>query len=447
MSADARRRQLLDAILAAPDDDELRLVYADALASAGDTEHAELICAQVAIARARGPDQPDPPLCTRVADIERVRDRDKAVYARDWIALLAPSLVTLAEELESKHGRRIAGAIAQHASDWSFERGFVVSIEIDSVTLAEHAETILGEAPIREIRLLHAEPDDPERACAAAASLAACRHLAHVRVIDATAGSFGGRSGDARALEAFLASPHLTNLRQLTLDADASELAARAIADAHSRLPALRVLRFWSMSGNGTGVGDDGAIALAESPVCARLEVLGLWGAEIEAAGASALARGLRAIRQLSLNPVWYFANEIGVVGARALAAAEGLSQLETLHLAGTEIGDEGLAAIASAPWFANLRELDVSDNFITDRGLTALAASPCARRLERLRLCSGTHGGGSGTDVSIEGVRSLAALPALREVALGREDENESWLSFPFDDDELADKFDDDDT
>src|SRR5678810_371363 len=86
----AARRKLLDAILADPDDDELRSVYADALAEAGDIEHADLVHAQLAIARGAG-----------------------------------EKLVALAKELETKHGRRIAGTIADHASAWSFDRGLI----------------------------------------------------------------------------------------------------------------------------------------------------------------------------------------------------------------------------------------------------------------------------------------------------------------------------------
>jgi len=400
----AARRKLLDAILADPDDDELRSVYADALAEAGDIEHADLVHAQLAIARGAGEE-----------------------------------LVALAKELETKHGRRIAGTIADHASAWSFDRGLIASIEIDLLTLADHATVILADAPIRKIRLLQVEPEDPERALVATMSLATCRHLARVQVIDALPGAFGG----AHTLLPFLSSLYLTGLRELALDTDGGEEAARAIAAAHACLPALRALRFHSWHGNPLDVGDDGAIALADSPVGAQLEVLELWGAGIEARGASALARALRTVKHLSLNPVWYAANAIGVEGARGLAAGV-FTQLETLHLAGTEIEDEGLLAIASAPWFAHVRELDVSDDEITDRGLAAFVDSSHARGLERLRLASGTHGGGAGNDLTIDGVRALAALPALREVALGKADETEQWLRVPFDEDELAEAFDD---
>lgn len=414
-----RRRELLEAILARPDDDDLRLVYADVLAEEGDSEQAEFIQGAIALHRAH--------------------TKDAALHAR-------------VEALSTKHGTRFAGPIAEHAKSWSFERGLVSEIRVDPLVLSAHAELLLSCAPVRRISLdapslEHAADLDDELkiACEAATLLASCPHLSRITEMDAGDGSFGPMGDeDAAGLQCFLASPHLTNLATLIVDSYGQPGAAPSIAAAHARLPALRTLTF--VSSSGTSVGDAGAIALAASPLCARLEVLEIWGGDVGADGAAALARSLNRIRRLALGPVWYANNEIGPEGARGLAAATGLSNLEYLHLGGNGIRDEGLAALADARWLANVTELELSDNGLTDRGLEALAASPYNTSIRRLRIASGTHGSSHRhrNDFSATGLRALEALPRLKQLAVGKEHETETTLSIPITRQELDDLFTD---
>ena len=384
--------ELHAAIRADPADDELRLVYADALAAAGDVAQSDFIHAQLAIARGNA----------------------------------SPELRELAATLEAAHGKRFAGALAEHASAWTFERGLVASIDANLAALARHADAILGAAPIQAIELVGPTQDEQ-----AAALLARCPHLARLRLVDALRGGFG----PGEQFADFIASPHLGNLAELRLDSDAGEAAARAIATA--TLPALTAVAFHSFSGNPLEVDDDGAIALAGSQRCPYLEQLVLSGAGIGAAGIAALAQGLRAIRHLVLGPVWYANNPIGADGARALAAGN-LPQLASLHLGGCEIGDDGLAALVSAPWFAGVVELDLSDNAITGRGLRALANARTSK-LARIRLCSGTWGGGNANELERADLKLLEALPQLREIRVGHEDETETALPVPFSDEDFA--------
>jgi uncharacterized protein (TIGR02996 family) len=84
-----RERALLAAIADAPDDDAPRLVYADAIAEAGDVARAELIHLQLARARTG-----TPPSAHELALV--------AAHGKSWIVPIAPVL-----------------------EDWTFERGFL----------------------------------------------------------------------------------------------------------------------------------------------------------------------------------------------------------------------------------------------------------------------------------------------------------------------------------
>jgi uncharacterized protein (TIGR02996 family) len=319
----AKHRALLDAILAAPDDDELRLVYADLLEEEGEAIRAAFLRAQLARSDA-------------------------------------------AEALETRYGAQLAGVVASYARRWTFARGLVAAISADLPTLGAHLATLLAAAPIRTLQLADDdEPDDDAweaRRLDAARAIAACPRLAAIETLDATFGCF-----EPAPLAAVLASPHLTGLHRLVLGRDTGRPAIRALAAA--RLPALRALCCFP---------EAATLDAAElAPLVARLDVLELWGTGLGPDGAEALF-GTRAplrLRHLALAATAYRANPIGPRGAAALAAAP-LDHLRTLELGGAALGDAGLAALLGAPWFARLEVLDLDENQLTDRGLRALLAA-----------------------------------------------------------------------
>ena len=369
------RTELLEQIRREPDDDELRLVYADALEQSGDTAQAEFVRAGVAIARGTA------------SPAERER----------------------AAELERDHGTRFAGAIAEHAERWTFERGLVSSVAIGPLTLARHADAVLGTSPITELLVLDPDNDDMDLdPIEAAAMLASCPHLSVLRTLDMRSGGLGDDWDDGNAMTALVASPHLTRLATIIVGSECSTATACAIAAAHARLPVLRELRFWAPLDAGR-VGDDGAVAIGESPLCARLEVLEIIGAGVDEDGARAIASGTR-LRELSLPGTWYVQNKIGEAGAAALADAP-LQQLEILELCGASIRDQGLERIAAAPWLARVRYLGLADNELTDRGALALARSPYATRLETIALDSGLVHPDCPNRISDDALHALEAL------------------------------------
>ena len=114
---------LFDAIADAPDDDERRLVFADAV-SRSQPERGELIALQCALARGS-------------------LARAEAIAAHRRVA-----------ELLAAHGERWAG-LAGIARRYEFVRGFVERVEIEAADLVSHGDTLLARAPaLRRIDLV-----------------------------------------------------------------------------------------------------------------------------------------------------------------------------------------------------------------------------------------------------------------------------------------------------
>lgn len=131
--------ELLAAIIAAPDDVERRLVYADWLLEQGDPR-GELIH-----------------LCERKLALDQ---RDEDLDAR-------------IDRLEREHGPRIAGFIHGIARKYRIARGFVWSVELTAKSFASHGDRILAQHPIERVDLGNLDPE----ALALFASTPAVRRL------------------------------------------------------------------------------------------------------------------------------------------------------------------------------------------------------------------------------------------------------------------------------
>jgi uncharacterized protein (TIGR02996 family) len=174
--------KFLGAIGADPDDDTVRLVYADWLDENGGGDRAEFIRVQVELARPVGDDQRGDELRRRESEILAAR-RD------EWVGELADTAP---------------------AAAWVFRRGFV-----DGLDLRGH----------------EVGPDG-------AAALAASPHLAYATTLDLT----GNRVGDEGA-RALASSRHAAHLRSLDLTANVIDLAALelALSPFMGRLTSLRL--------------------------------------------------------------------------------------------------------------------------------------------------------------------------------------------------------------
>jgi uncharacterized protein (TIGR02996 family) len=340
----------LDAALEAPDDDAPRLILADWLEDHGQTERADFIRAQLALAQS-SPGSP-----------ERLELR---AHAR---ALL------------EEHGSAWAGPLPRLVEAYEFRRGLVEWARLSSRRLLRYGDQIFRLAPLRHLTLSIERGQGP--------AVAGCGHLARLEALDL----FLVNAEDA---EAVLGSPHLGNLRSLRLRGGANALAGAhslarlealdigsnnlgddgAWAVLRAQLPALRSL---TMSGN--WLGDGAARALATAPLLAHVSELdlsrnSLGPAGVEALAGSAHASGLRAL-WLGFNPV----GDSGAITAARLP-------LRRLYLGRTQVGPEGIAALAGSATLAGLTHLDLDYNPRPADGLRALLRSPHLDRLEALYL------------------------------------------------------------
>jgi uncharacterized protein (TIGR02996 family) len=166
----AERDALMAAIIADPDDDTPRLVYADWLQENGDEARAEFI---------------------------RLQCPPRGGYdGREW-------------DLWAQFGRRwVAELPVIRGLQWSllFVRGFPTVTVKSGATLARNAEAVWAASPVEHLTLTGYDP-------AAIAKLAACPYLARVRTLILQ--DYDPERYGLAPLRGLLASPHLTGLCSL----------------------------------------------------------------------------------------------------------------------------------------------------------------------------------------------------------------------------------------
>ncbi|MFO0810388.1 MAG: TIGR02996 domain-containing protein [Gemmataceae bacterium] len=286
----------LAAILAHPDDDLPRLVYADWLDDRGDPR-GEFIRLEIELER----------------DLLRY---DAAAKAR---------LARIHELLESNGDVWFAN-VAGVASDFSHWRGFVDTITLESSAFLRHGADILDRDPIRQVRLSGAW-EDAER-------LAESPLLGRVRELSL-------RENYLRNLEAtiILESPHLHDLLWLDLAGNRFDYRAIEIAAGCRHLASLKTL---ILSHN--NVGSNGTAALARSEALRRLTSLSLSHAHVGPVGIDALTYQsmLEGLTDLDLS-----GNPIGGRGVRALAnkPIRGLTKLRLSRVEMSPVWRERIAA------------------------------------------------------------------------------------------------------
>ncbi len=245
----------LQAVFQDPDDDGVRLVYADWLEERG-CPRGEFIRVDCALARLPAADG-------RRSDLE----------ARRRALLL-------------EHGDAWLGPLRGRAYAWDFRRGFVEEVTADAHHFLQHAAAFFAAAPLRLVRLLHAGTVAP--------ALAECPHLARVRALHLTDNGLGDDG-----LRVLLGSPHLGGLRTLRLGNNGLTDAGAALLAGAANLSGLTTLNLGR-----NAIGDAGAAALGASRHLAALTSLDLANNAIGDGGAEALAAaaGLRRVTALDLS-------------------------------------------------------------------------------------------------------------------------------------------------
>jgi uncharacterized protein (TIGR02996 family) len=313
------------AVLDEPDNEELRLIYADWLEERSDPR-GEFIRIQCRLAR----------LPREAADLAELEGREKALWAehrRTWNAPLHRRLAgtPLRNEVHGRHGL---------IRSWEYRRGFVEELTVQAEAFVDHGYALFLLGPLRHVRLwgVGAVVDRLARAAdlSRLTGLELCRNDLDLEV----------------RLLRLLASPQLGGLTRLNLREN--------------------------------GIGDGGVQAVARTRLLANLTFLGLGTNAISGGGVAMLAASpyLRGLVELDLR-----FNGIGVAGARALAGAKAFTPLRTLRLSGCQLDNEGVAALVQSPHLGNLTFLDLAANRVGDKGVEALVEAPSLGGLVELDL------------------------------------------------------------
>ena len=440
-------------MLADPDDEAPRLVYADWLEERGDPR-GEFIRVQ----------------CER----EGLADGDE----RRW------ALEARERQLRRRYAKGWAGSLRALVQDWQFRRGFVEGITIAAADFLAHADELFRLAPIRRVRLL--------RVAGLEADLARSPHLARLRGLDLRHQDF-----DTAVFRALIGSRHLTGLTELDLrgtplcntagmrllagcpnlarltaldlsdhrtgrpmdpqaywdnptdeDFALQESGIRALDDS----PHLKHLTTLRLAGYTRHVHRSGIEALAGSALLGRLTTLDLtyttlrswrWNDRWEGLGlllGSPRVANLRVLRlarcvlygqwgaiaesphlanltALDVGGEWLGAGDSDPDGQYAgldrLAAARQLARLTSLRLRGGKLEAADLERFVATAYLPRLVDLDLSENWIDPAGVEALAGSPLLGRLRRLVFQGpGRSSRPERDDVGIgdRGARALAA-------------------------------------
>jgi uncharacterized protein (TIGR02996 family) len=372
------------AIIEEPDDDALRLIYADWLEERGDPRGA-FIRAQCRLATL----EPD-----------------------------APERTTLEEEesdLLKRHQDEWAAPFRGVVNEWAFVRGFVGRVDLTADALLAHGDALFRDHPVRHVRLW-----GPANLAGAVSD---CPLLARVETLDPR-----GFLGGTPSFLTLLTSPHLDRLRCLVaVGVDASAF------DALFQSPRMAQLHTLDLHDN-YAVGDRVLRALASTPAAAGLRALRLRRANCTWRGLQDLltSRRLTSLSTLEVpvSNLFQSGGDASAVfahprarptlgrltsldlnhtgfGSRALPALVArLRDIRHLNLSGCHLDNATGRVLGEAPQLAGLRRLHLDFNALRDTGVKALAASPHLTGLTALTLCQNGIGG--------PGVQALADAPNL---------------------------------
>ena len=278
------RERMLAEVLADPDNDEPRMVYADWLMEQGDPR-GELISSQ----------------CRLKAGIAYLSTRS--------------DMRSRVSELLSEHTAEWIAPLSSRA-DCTFRRGFIEDIEAPAKSFLDGADTIMAREPVTRLKLT---------SCAKAhlKSLASAPWAPRLRALKLPG------AVDDQGVALLAGSAGLAGLTRLNLSGcDVTSDGARAIASSHT-LTRLEMLALTGNEVDDEGIsllasspnlascaalylarnpfGDDGVLALAASPHLERLRRLGIDGTEVSELGLQALAESkhLTSLRRVEAQGIW----------------------------------------------------------------------------------------------------------------------------------------------
>lgn len=318
---------LLDAVLARPDDDAPRRVYADWLEEQGDPR-GEFIAVQCELAA--GGVEP-----SRRAALE---ERERALLNLHQAAWLGP--------------------LSTEAASVSFSRGFLAEVTVLDVDAVEAAQAALLKEPVRTLVFA-------ARRRVEVARILSWPWLATVRELEFRSSRWSPAPMGREGLATLLSTRRLRGLTSLGLSGQWVRDEGAHLLGTTDAFGALTALSLTSDSLTSSGVE-----ALSKAPWFPGLTRLSLTDDELGADSAEVLAR----VRFKRLERLALSSNRLGNEGALALAGSKHLSRLESLWLASNRIGVSGAAALLEARSFARTR-LVLEGNPIGAKNKERLAA------------------------------------------------------------------------
>lgn len=366
------------AIVAAPDDDQHRLVYADWLLERGDVR-GELIQLQLELARS-GLDPKRRKALTQRAD---------ALLEAGWSTL--------------------AGDAAPFTTATALERGFVDRVTMTVPAFLKHGEHLFSSQPIRALKV-----DCPKFAERDLTRLGEAPALARVRSLELA--QQGPRAMPRLPLKALARSTHLSRLQELRLNfcgASPDDWAAlfRSLA-----APALEDVGFHYNHGAGALYR-----ALATNPAFAHLRRIqeyrfddldGDEGSRAMVEGFTALARHRPSLKSLDVSQ----ADAVTDAALTPFFDERAVVTLEELRVNAGTFTDKTAVAIASSPHTRSLKTLQLTNGQVTIAGVTALLSSPNLASLEHLDV-RGDREFWPEDDARLGALRSLIRSKSLRSV------------------------------
>lgn len=362
-----QRQALLHAIIADPDDDAVRLVYADWLeehGAAADRDRAQLIRLQIELEQV----EDDARRSAILSECEGLIDRN-------W------------QEWSHSFQTEKTGAGYYKAT---YKRGFLPRMCLDDEDLTDSAlDVLLAHEPITKffMRRIDGFPD----------AVARWKHLPRIREL-----SFSGGGDNVKSL---LRSPLLTGL-QIFEGSNALDEEDVALIASDPRFAGLSRLEI--------GFNDlpDRAVAvIAQSQTLSNLTAFSFSGTPTTIAALEALAGSPLAGRLTFVGLRQYDWSGTPRFGKRAAELLAGFRRLEGIDLHGQRIGDDGAEVLAGAASLANLKNLEIGQNELGLRGLTAILASPYLGGVEELDLSDNRPGGAWIVALASAGPRRLRRL------------------------------------
>ena len=385
---------LLTEIRSKPDDDVLRLMYADFLEERGD-ERAELIRLQLEMDALEEGDPEREQMASVESDLVRNRRRE-----------LLAALKTLG------------------VRDLRFQRGLPEKVLVQGTAFLDRPRTWFRHLPvIRALMWRGLKVTDNTQSLA---KLAGFEQLSCLTALDLSGCNTRGTGLRELASAAFigslvrlrLGSNHLYGdgmqalcdlrvQRLETLDLSRNEL---GVSDVRQLVRSEIVTRVQDLSLAGNQLGDDSMLKISNAPELRRLQTLDLSHNQI---GVDGVTRWTESSTLDELSELMLSNNPIGPLGINRLATASSTGRLTRLEIGTCELGEDGLTALSSSPYFGRLVTLNLESNGL-GRSIETLM------HLKSPELTSLNLAGNALRPAGVQRLLKQANWPKLKELNLG---------------------------